>query len=89
MDMLSTTNRDVFNEFCNGNFTVKLTRNPFSAMGLDQHQDQLNKDIKGKLNIQCNKDSGFTTQYSVDINFVISVILCSVLKSIFNCNETQ
>ena len=74
MEMLSTTTPDVFNEFCNGNFTVKLTRNPFSAMGLNQHHEQLNKDVKGKLNIQCNNDRGFIAHYSVDINFVISII---------------
>ena len=87
--MLSTTNLDVFNEFYFGNFTVKRTRNPFSALGLDQRQEQLNKAVKGKLNIQCNNDSGSITQYSVDINFVISIILCGVLKRVFNCNETQ
>ena len=36
MEILSTTNPDIFKESCNGNFTVKQTRNPFSAMGLDQ-----------------------------------------------------
>ena len=82
MEMLSTTNPDAFNEFYNGNFTVKQTRNPFSAMGLDQQHEPLSKDVKGKLNIQCNNDSGSIAQYSVDINFVISIILCSVLKRV-------
>ena len=36
MEILSTTNPDSFKESCNGNFTVKQTRNPFPAMGLDQ-----------------------------------------------------
>ena len=36
MEMLSRTNPDAFNESCNGSFTVKQTRNPFPAMGLDQ-----------------------------------------------------
>ena len=58
-------------------------------MGLDQHHEQLNKDVKGKLNIRCNKDSGSITQYSVDINFVISIILCGILKRVFYCNETH
>ena len=88
MGMLSATNPDVFNEFCNGNFAVKGTRNPFSAMGLDQRHEQLNKDVKRKLNIQCNNDSGSIAQCSVDINFVVSIILCGVLKRVFNCNET-
>ena len=89
MEMLSATNQDVFNEFCNASFTVKRTRNPFFAMGLDQRHEQLNKDVKDKLNIQCNKNSGTIIQHSVDINFVISVILCDVLKKVFSCNETH
>ena len=36
MEILSTTNPDIFKESCNGNFTVKQKRNPFPAMGLDQ-----------------------------------------------------
>ena len=58
-------------------------------MGLDQRHEQLNKDVKDKLNIQCNKNSGTIIQHSVDINFVISVILCDVLKKVFSCNETH
>ena len=52
-------------------------------MGLDQRHEQLNKDVKDKLN------SGTIIQHSVDINFVISVILCDVLKKVFSCNETH
>ena len=52
MEMLSTTNPVVFNKFWNGNFTVEQTRNPFSATEMDQRNEQLNKDVKGKLNIQ-------------------------------------
>ena len=39
MEMLSTTNPGVFNKFWNGNFTVEQTRNPFSAMEMDQRHE--------------------------------------------------
>ena len=50
MQMLQTTNPDIYEEFkVNGNFTVKRTKNPGSAMGLDQRHEQLNKDVKGNM----------------------------------------
>ena len=42
----------VFEEFKNqGNFVISRTRNVFSAMGLDQRHEQLNKDVKGDREI--------------------------------------
>ena len=39
-----------FEEFVsNGDFVDHRTRNPFSAMGLDQWQKQLNEDVKGNV----------------------------------------
>ena len=48
MEVLDETDPEVLTEFLiNGNFVVSRTRNPFSAMGIDQRHEQLNKDVKG------------------------------------------
>ena len=40
MEMLHKTNPDIFYEFkSNGDFTVRRTKAPFSAMGLDQRHE--------------------------------------------------
>lgn len=38
---------DVYKEFCSGNFVVRKTTNPFSAIALDQAHEQNNATIKG------------------------------------------
>ena len=49
MERLKETNPDVFRKFdVNGNSTVARTKNRFSTMGLDQRNEQLNKDVKVK-----------------------------------------
>ena len=48
MEILHETNPTVFEEFKHqGNFLISRARNVFSAMGLDQQHEQLNKDVKG------------------------------------------
>ena len=37
----------------NGSFAVSHTKNSFSAMGIDQRHEQLNKDVKGDGGIIC------------------------------------
>ena len=38
---------DIYEEFCSGNFVVRKTTNPFSAIALDQAHEQNNATIKG------------------------------------------
>ena len=48
METLRENNNVIYEEFVNnGNFVVGRARNPFSAMGPDQRQEQLSKDVKG------------------------------------------
>ena len=48
MEVLKDINPQIYEEFVtNGNFVVNRTQNRFSSMGLDQHHEQLNKDVKG------------------------------------------
>ena len=49
MNMLPNTNPDVNDAFINeGNFVISRTPNAFSAMGIDQCHEQLNKLVKGE-----------------------------------------
>ena len=48
MEMSDKTDPMIYEEFIsNGNFLVSRTRNSFSAMGIDQRNEQLTKDVKG------------------------------------------
>ena len=38
---------EIYEEFCTGNFVVRKTTNPFSAIALDQAHEQNNATIKG------------------------------------------
>ena len=44
---LQNSNREVFNQFNLGKFTVKKTACKFSAMSIDQAHEQLNAVVKG------------------------------------------
>ena len=49
METLCQKNSSIYLELDkNGSFVVRRTRKPFSARGLDQRHEQLNKDVKGK-----------------------------------------
>ena len=48
MEMLDKTDPTIYEAFMtNGSFVVCRTKNSFSAMGIDQRHEQLNKDVKG------------------------------------------
>ena len=49
-DMASLGERHpcVLQEFLNGRFTVRKTKNPFSAMAIDQAHEQNNAHVKGE-----------------------------------------
>ena len=48
LQTLENSRPSVYKEFLNGNFVVSRTSKYFSAMGLDQRQEQHNKDVKGE-----------------------------------------
>ena len=48
MEMLDKTDPIIYEEFMtNGSFVVSRPKNTFSAMGIEQRHEQLNKDVKG------------------------------------------
>ena len=38
----------VYHQFMNGNFSVQMTKNVFSAISIDQCHEQMNKLVKGR-----------------------------------------
>jgi hypothetical protein len=47
LELLPTSAPDVHAEFCNGNFALRKTQKPFSALAVDQAHEQHNAIVKG------------------------------------------